>query len=151
MNRWEPENGIKALETGVLDAVQVIYNIFDQAPEDKLFPLCDKLDIGVIARVPFDEGTERPVRQGDNVSRRLLSSLPTWDIEPVARSLLPPNKRALTAISRQKYRRVCSCTLCLDHDIQWPAAGFVDTPMRPCQVVRRIGKAARESKKQWNW
>lgn len=57
MNRWEPENGIKALKTGVLDAVQVIYNIFDQAPEDVLFPLCEKLDIGVIARVPFDEGT----------------------------------------------------------------------------------------------
>jgi aryl-alcohol dehydrogenase-like predicted oxidoreductase len=57
MNRWEPENGIKALETGLIDAVQVIYNIFDQAPEDKLFPLCQALDIGVIARVPFDEGT----------------------------------------------------------------------------------------------
>lgn len=57
MNRWEPENGIKALNTGAIDAVQVIYNIFDQAPEDKLFPLCDTLDIGVIARVPFDEGT----------------------------------------------------------------------------------------------
>jgi aryl-alcohol dehydrogenase-like predicted oxidoreductase len=57
MNRWEPENGIKTLETGALDAVQVIYNIFDQAPEDVLFPLCRKLDIGVIARVPFDEGT----------------------------------------------------------------------------------------------
>ncbi|ASV29330.1 aldo/keto reductase [Maribacter cobaltidurans] len=57
VNRWEPENGILALETGILDAVQVIYNIFDQAPEDKLFPLCEKLGIGVIARVPFDEGT----------------------------------------------------------------------------------------------
>ena len=57
MNRWEPENGIKAVGTGMLDAVQVIYNIFDQAPEDVLFPLCDELDIAVIARVPFDEGT----------------------------------------------------------------------------------------------
>ena len=57
MNRWEPENGIKALHTGLIDAVQVIYNIFDQAPEDVLFPLCEELDIGVIARVPFDEGT----------------------------------------------------------------------------------------------
>jgi aryl-alcohol dehydrogenase-like predicted oxidoreductase len=35
----------------------VIYNIFDQAPEDELFPLCRELDIGVIARVPFDEGS----------------------------------------------------------------------------------------------
>ncbi|MEP3211085.1 MAG: aldo/keto reductase [Maribacter sp.] len=57
VNRWEPENGIKALKTGMLDIVQVIYNIFDQNPEDVLFPLCDELNIGVIARVPFDEGT----------------------------------------------------------------------------------------------
>lgn len=57
MNRWEPENGLEALRTGLIDSVQVIYNIFDQAPEDELFPLCRQLDIGVIARVPFDEGT----------------------------------------------------------------------------------------------
>jgi aryl-alcohol dehydrogenase-like predicted oxidoreductase len=57
LNRWEPENGIKAIRTGLVDAVQVIYNIFDQAPEDALFPLCQKLDIGVIARVPLDEGS----------------------------------------------------------------------------------------------
>jgi aryl-alcohol dehydrogenase-like predicted oxidoreductase len=57
VNRWEPENCIKALKTGAIDAVQVIYNIFDQAPEEVLFPLCEQLNIGVIARVPFDEGT----------------------------------------------------------------------------------------------
>jgi aryl-alcohol dehydrogenase-like predicted oxidoreductase len=57
VNRWEPNNVLKTLETGLIDAVQVIYNIFDQAPEDNLFPLCRKLDVGVIARVPFDEGT----------------------------------------------------------------------------------------------
>jgi len=57
VNRWEPENCIKTLRTGLIDAVQVIYNIFDQAPEDTLFPVCDELGIAVIARVPFDEGT----------------------------------------------------------------------------------------------
>ncbi|WP_026810416.1 aldo/keto reductase [Arenibacter latericius] len=57
VNRWEPENGIEALQTGMFESVQVIYNIFDQAPEDKLFSLCEDLNIGVIARVPFDEGT----------------------------------------------------------------------------------------------
>lgn len=57
VNRWEPDNVLNTLQTGLIDAVQVIYNIFDQAPEDNLFPLCRKLDIGVIARVPFDEGT----------------------------------------------------------------------------------------------
>jgi aryl-alcohol dehydrogenase-like predicted oxidoreductase len=57
LNRWEPWNGIRTLRTGQIDAVQVIYNIFDQAPEDDLFPVCRELDIGVIARVPFDEGS----------------------------------------------------------------------------------------------
>ncbi|MFZ5973553.1 MAG: aldo/keto reductase [Bacteroidota bacterium] len=57
VNRWEPANVLQALKTGLIDAVQVIYNIFDQNPEDELFPLCRQLDIGVIARVPFDEGT----------------------------------------------------------------------------------------------
>jgi len=57
LNRWEPENGIAALRTGLVDTVQVVYNIFDQAPEDKLFPACQELNIGVIARVPFDEGS----------------------------------------------------------------------------------------------
>ena len=57
INRWEPENGIKAIRTGLVDVVQVIYNIFDQAPEDELFPLCKEMNVGVIARVPFDEGS----------------------------------------------------------------------------------------------
>ena len=57
VNRWEPWNGLRTLRTGLVDAVQVIYNIFDQAPEDQLFPLCRELDVGVIARVPFDEGS----------------------------------------------------------------------------------------------
>ena len=57
LNRWEPENGIRALRTGLVDVVQVIYNIFDQSPEDKLFPVCRELNIGVIARVPLDEGS----------------------------------------------------------------------------------------------
>ena len=57
LNRWEPWNGLKAIGTGLVDAVQVIYNIFDQAPEDELFPLCKEKNVGVIARVPFDEGS----------------------------------------------------------------------------------------------
>jgi aryl-alcohol dehydrogenase-like predicted oxidoreductase len=57
LNRWEPANGIAAINTGLVDVVQVIYNIFDQSPEDELFALCRKLNIGVIARVPFDEGS----------------------------------------------------------------------------------------------
>jgi len=57
VNRWEPWNGMKALRSEMIDAVQVIYNIFDQSPEDELFPLCRERNIAVIARVPFDEGS----------------------------------------------------------------------------------------------
>ena len=57
VNRWEPANTIAALRTGLIDAVQVIYNIFDQNPEDELFPVCRDLGVAVIARVPFDEGS----------------------------------------------------------------------------------------------
>jgi len=57
INRWEPWNGVKAVKSGLIDAVQVIYNIFDQNPKDELFPACRKHNVGVIARVPFDEGT----------------------------------------------------------------------------------------------
>ena len=56
-NRWEPANGIRAVRAGLVDAVQIIYNIFDQNPEDELFPACREKSVGVIARVPFDEGS----------------------------------------------------------------------------------------------
>jgi len=57
VNRWQPENVLRAIDTGMVDAVQVVYNVFDQAPEDRLFPACRAKNVAVIARVPFDEGT----------------------------------------------------------------------------------------------
>ena len=57
LNRWEAWNGVAAVASGLIDSVQVIYNIFDQNPEDALFPACRQRHVAVIARVPFDEGT----------------------------------------------------------------------------------------------
>ena len=57
VNRWEPNNVLRALETGLIDTVQVVYNIFEQSPEDTLFDACRERGVGVIARVPFDEGS----------------------------------------------------------------------------------------------
>ena len=115
MNRWEPENGIKALKTRLLDAVQVIYNIFDQAPEDVLFPLCEKLDIGVIARVPFDEGTltgsitkDTTFPQGDwratyFVPENLISSAEKADaLRPLVPSGMTMAEMALRFITMNK-------------------------------------------------
>src|SRR6185503_9502951 len=57
INRWQPESVLKAISTGVVDSVPVVYNLFDQGPEDELFPMCREKGVAVIARVPFDEGS----------------------------------------------------------------------------------------------
>ena len=56
INDHQPANAIKLIESGIVDTVQVIYNVFDQSPEDELLPACREHDIGVLARVPLDEG-----------------------------------------------------------------------------------------------
>ena len=57
VNRWQPTNVLRALDTGLIDVVQVVYNVFDQNPEDELFPACLERGIAVVSRVPFDEGS----------------------------------------------------------------------------------------------
>lgn len=57
INDHAPETALKIVESGLVDSVQVIYNVFDQSPQEKLFPLCLKHKVSVIARVPFDEGS----------------------------------------------------------------------------------------------
>ncbi len=56
INDHQPDNALRLIETGFVDTVQVIYNVFDQSPEDKLLPACQQHNIGVIVRVPLDEG-----------------------------------------------------------------------------------------------
>ena len=57
INDLQPGNAVRLIETGSVDTVQVIYNVFEQAPEDELLAACERNDVGVIARVPFDEGS----------------------------------------------------------------------------------------------
>ena len=98
VNRWEPWNGIRALRGGLFDAVQVIYNIFDQSPEDELFPICREFNIGVIARVPFDEGsltgaiTRESTWPAEDYRARYFGTenlMPTMDRVDTLRSLVP--------------------------------------------------------------
>jgi aryl-alcohol dehydrogenase-like predicted oxidoreductase len=56
INDHQPDSALDLIQTGLIDTVQVIYNIFDQSPETRLLPLCREKNIGVLARVPFDEG-----------------------------------------------------------------------------------------------
>jgi aryl-alcohol dehydrogenase-like predicted oxidoreductase len=84
INRWEPTNVLKALETRLIDSVQVVYNIFDQNPEDELFPMCRELGVAVIARVPFDEGSLTGTMTRDM----------TWPAEDWRNLYFPPDKLA---------------------------------------------------------
>jgi aryl-alcohol dehydrogenase-like predicted oxidoreductase len=56
INDHEPATALELVRSGFADTVQVIYNVFDQSPEDELFPAVEEHDVGVLARVPFDEG-----------------------------------------------------------------------------------------------
>jgi aryl-alcohol dehydrogenase-like predicted oxidoreductase len=56
ISEHDPDSALEAVKTGLFNAVQVIYNIFDQTPETNLFPLCQRMRVGVLARVPLDEG-----------------------------------------------------------------------------------------------
>ena len=56
INDHQPASALSAIRTGLIDTVQVIYNIFDQSPERELYPLCIENNIGVLARCPLDEG-----------------------------------------------------------------------------------------------
>jgi aryl-alcohol dehydrogenase-like predicted oxidoreductase len=67
INRWEPWNAVRTVRSGAIDAVQVIYNVFDQAPEDELFVAVMEMNVAVIARVPFDEGSLTGTLKADSV------------------------------------------------------------------------------------
>jgi aryl-alcohol dehydrogenase-like predicted oxidoreductase len=56
INDHQPANALKLIESGAVDTVQVIFNVFDQSPEDELLDACASHAVGVLARVPFDEG-----------------------------------------------------------------------------------------------
>lgn len=57
LNDHEPDEAVELVRSGMVDVVQVIHNIFDQSPQDRLFPACQEKNVGVIARVPLDEGS----------------------------------------------------------------------------------------------
>ena len=79
---------LRALETGLIDSVQVVYNIFDQNPEDELFPYCREHGIAVIARVPFDEGSlTGTLTPGRDVARGRLA-------EPLLHARQPRARRS---------------------------------------------------------
>ena len=103
INDHQPSNAIKLVNSGHLDAVQVIYNIFDQSPEDELFPAVKAANVGVIVRVPFDEGSltgkvnpETTFPDGDFRSKYFSGDRKeqVWDrVQAIAKDLGVPTDR----------------------------------------------------------
>ena len=132
LNRWEPENGLKALRTGLVDVVQVIYNIFDQSPEDKLFPVCQELKVGVIARVPLDEGS-----LGGKMTLETRFPKEDWRAMYFGPKNLPPT---LERVERLKAVLPSSLTLpqmALRFILSHPAVSTVIVGMRKLEHVRQ--------------
>ena len=130
INRWQPANVLKALATGLIDSVQVVYNIFDQAPEDELFPECQRRNIAVIARVPFDEGSLTDTLTAD-------TTWPQGDFRNIY--FQPENLRnTLERVSRLRPvvpEGMSMPELALRHILQHPAVSTVIPGMRKLRNV----------------
>jgi aryl-alcohol dehydrogenase-like predicted oxidoreductase len=132
INRWQPTNVLKALGTDLIDCVQVVYNIFDQAPEDELFVECQRRNIAVIARVPFDEGSLTGTLTPD-------TKWPEGDFRNIY--FQPDNlKNTLERVDRLRPAVPAGMTmpeLALRHILQHPAVSTVIPGMRKLRHVEQ--------------
>jgi aryl-alcohol dehydrogenase-like predicted oxidoreductase len=140
INRWDPDNSLEALRTGLLDAVQVVYNVFDQNPQDRLFPLCREMNIAVIARVPFDEGSLTGTLTADS----------TWPEGDFRNLYFNPDNLAQTLPRVDRLRTVIPPgmtmpELALRHILQEPAVSTVIPGMRKLRhVEQNLAASGRE-------
>ena len=138
LNRWEPWNGLRAVESGAIDSVQVIYNIFDQSPEDELFPACIEKDVAVIARVPFDEGSLTGTLTADS----------TWPEGDYRNKYFGPENlsetlRRVEEIDADRPEEMTLAALALRFILSNPAVSTVIPGMRnPKNVVQNIESAS---------
>ena len=122
---------LRALDTGLIDAVQVVYNVFDQNPEDELFPYCQKHGIAIIARVPFDEGSLTGT----------LTAASTWPAGDFRNLYFNPENLAATLPRVEKLKTaippgMTMPELALRHILEHPAVSSVIPGMRKPEHVR---------------
>ena len=141
INDHQPESALEVVRSGLIDTVQVIYNIFEQSPEDRLFPVCLENNVGIIARVPFDEGA----LTGEITSERRFSKK-DWrnryfkgdrkrQVEERVRALVPLLDQTTSGLP------ALALKFCLHH----PAVGVVIPGMRKPDHVSRNLAVSREA------
>jgi aryl-alcohol dehydrogenase-like predicted oxidoreductase len=137
INRWQPTNVLRALDSGIIDAVQVVYNVLDQNPEDELFPACREKNIAVIARVPFDEGSLTGTLTAD-------STWPSGDFRNIyfrPENLIPTLQR-IEKLRRVVPRDMTMPELALRHILQSPDVSTVIPGMRKLKHVEENIRAS---------
>jgi aryl-alcohol dehydrogenase-like predicted oxidoreductase len=130
VNRFQPTNVLHALDTGLVDSVQVVYNVLDQNPEDELFPYCEAKSIAIIARVPFDEGSLTGT----------LTPNTRWPVGDFRNSYFTPENLAATLPRIDALKKVLPAgmtlsELALRHILQHPAVSTVIPGMRKAAHV----------------
>lgn len=71
-----PDQGIELAKLGLVDSIQVLFNMFEQEPMENLFPEAQKTNTAIIARVPLDSGsltgtwTEKTLKEWDADDKR---------------------------------------------------------------------------------
>jgi aryl-alcohol dehydrogenase-like predicted oxidoreductase len=134
VNRFQPTNVLRALETGLVDSVQVVYNVLDQNPEDELFPACQARNIAIIARVPFDEGSLTGTLTADT----------RWPQGDFRNSYFTPENLAATLPRVEALKKLVPAgmtlpELALRHILQHPAVTTVIPGMRkPGHVAQNL-------------
>lgn len=132
INDHQPETALELVRSGTIDSVQVIYNVFDQTPEEGLLPLCREYRVGVIVRVPFDEGgltgtltpkTQFPKKDWRRYYFKGDRLRETCERAEHLKSLLGPEAKTLPELALR---------YCLAH----PAVGTVIPGMRKVEHVR---------------
>jgi aryl-alcohol dehydrogenase-like predicted oxidoreductase len=132
VNRFQPTNVLRALETGLVDSVQVVYNVLDQNPEDELFPICQERNIAIIARVPFDEGSLTGT----------LTATTRWPDGDFRNAYFTPDNLAATLPRVEALKKVLPTgmtlpELAMRHILQHPAVTTVIPGMRKAVHVER--------------
>ena len=134
INDLQPANAVRLIETGTVDTVQVIYNIFEQAPEDELLAACERNDVGVIARVPLDEGSLTGTLSAD-------STFPDGDFRndyfSGERALAKVDQRVRAIVEDLGIEREDLAEVALRYVLSHPAVSTVIPGMRSVRNVER--------------
>ncbi len=136
LNGGEPWNGIKVIGTGLVETVQAVFNLFEQEPEDELLPACRAANVGVIARVPLDEGS-----LGGKMTLQTTFPPDDWRHHYFNPENLRETLRRVEALRRELRDRMSLPEAALRFVLSYPEVSTTIVGMRKAEYVQRNAAA----------